>query len=107
MEDQEAEPGGALICAMCPAAKEAVWLTEDLGTDLQTPLAIIRRQPLALAQNLVFHPRSKHIAIQYPLRENWSSYRQVYRRRGHAGRCAHQIATASSTRYACGDNRSL
>ena len=56
--------------AMCQAAKEAVWLTgllEDLGLDRQAPLVIFgdNQGALALAQNPVFHLRSKHIAIQY------------------------------------------
>ena len=56
--------------AMCQAAKEAVWLTgllEDLGIDLETPIIIFgdNQGALALAQNPVFHPRSKHIATQY------------------------------------------
>ena len=55
--------------AMCQAAKEAVWLTgllEDLGIDLRAPPVIFldNQGALALAQNPVFHPRSKHIAIQ-------------------------------------------
>jgi len=56
--------------AMCQAAKEAVWLTgllEDLGLDLRSPLIVYgdNQGALALTQNPVFHPRSKHIAIQY------------------------------------------
>ena len=56
--------------AMCQAAKEAVWLTgllEDLGLDLQSPLIIYgdNQGTLALTQIPVFHPHSKHIAIQY------------------------------------------
>ena len=56
--------------AMCQAAKEAVWLTgllTDLGIELRSPLIIFgdSQGALALAQNPVFHPRSKHIAIQY------------------------------------------
>ena len=55
---------------MCQAAKEAVWLTgllEDLGLDLRSPLIVYgdNQGALALTQNPVFHPRSKHIAIQY------------------------------------------
>jgi hypothetical protein len=56
--------------AMCQAAKEAVWLTgflEDLGIHLRsTPVIFGDNQgALALAHNPVFHPRSKHISIQY------------------------------------------
>ena len=56
--------------AMCQAAKEAVWLTgflEDLGIDLEAPPVIFgdNQGALALAQNPVFHPRSKHIDIHY------------------------------------------
>ena len=56
--------------AMCGSAKEAIWLTgllEDLGIDLQSPIFIFgdNQGVLALTQNPVFHPRSKHIAIQY------------------------------------------
>ena len=56
--------------AMCQAAKEAVWLTgllEDLGIDLEAPPVVYgdNQGALALAQNPVFHPRSKHIDIQY------------------------------------------
>jgi len=55
---------------MCQAAKEAVWLTgllEDLGLDLWSPLIVYgdNQGALALTQNPVFHPHSKHIAIQY------------------------------------------
>ena len=55
---------------MCQAAKEAVWLTgllEDLGLDLRSPLIVYGDNQGApvLTQNPVFHPRSKHIAIQY------------------------------------------
>ena len=55
---------------MCQAAKEAVWLTgllEDFGLDLQSPLILLsdNQGALALTENLVFHPRSKHITIQY------------------------------------------
>jgi len=55
---------------MCQAAKEVVWLTgllEDLGLDLQSPLIVYgdNQGALALTQNPVFHPCSKHIAIQY------------------------------------------
>ena len=53
--------------AMCQAAKEAVWLTGLLNIELRSPLIIFSdsQGALALAQNTVFHPRSKHIAIQY------------------------------------------
>ena len=56
--------------AMCQAVKEAVWLTgllKDFGIDLRSPIVIFgdSQGALALAQNPVFHPRSKHIAIQY------------------------------------------
>lgn len=56
--------------AMCQAGKEAVWLTgflKDLGINLRAPPIIFcdNQGALALAQNPVFHPRSKHIAIQY------------------------------------------
>ena len=55
---------------MCQAAKEAVWITgllEDLGISLRSPVIIYGNNhgALALAQNPVFHPRSKHIDIQY------------------------------------------
>jgi len=55
---------------MCQAAKEAIWLTgllEDLGIDLQTPLTLFddSQGALALAQNPVFHLRSKQIDLQY------------------------------------------
>jgi hypothetical protein len=51
-------------------AKETVWLMgllEDLGIDLRAPLTLFgdSQGALALAQNPVFHPRSKHIDIQY------------------------------------------
>ena len=56
--------------AMCQAAKEAVWLTsllKDFDIELRSPIIIFgdSQGALALAQNPVFHPRSKHIAIQY------------------------------------------
>ena len=56
--------------AMCQAAKEAVWLTgllKDFGLDLRSPLILLsdNQGALALTENPVFHPRSKHIAIQY------------------------------------------
>ena len=56
--------------AMCQAAKEAVWLTgllKDFGIDLRSPIVVFgdSQGAIALAQNPVFHPRSKHIAIQY------------------------------------------
>jgi len=56
--------------AMCQAAKEAVWLTgppEDLVLDLRSPLIVFgdNHGALALPQNPVFYPRSKHITIQY------------------------------------------
>ena len=56
--------------AMCQAAKEAVWLTgllKDFDIKLRSPLVIFgdSQGALALVQNPVFHPRSKHIAIQY------------------------------------------
>ena len=56
--------------AMCQAGKEAIWLTgllEDFGINLQSPIVVFSdsQGALALAKNPVFHPRSKHIAIQY------------------------------------------
>ena len=66
--------------AMCQAAKEAAWLTgplDDFRLYLQCPLVILgdKQGPPMLTQNPVFHPRSKHIAIQYHFtRED----RQVY-----------------------------
>ena len=56
--------------AMCQAAKEAAWLTgllEDFVFDLWSTLVILgdNQGALALTQSPVFHPRSKHIAIQY------------------------------------------
>ena len=56
--------------AMCQAAKEAVWLTgllKDFSTELRTPLIAFgdSEDTLSLAHNPAFHPRSKHIAIQY------------------------------------------
>ena len=55
---------------MCQAAKEAVWLTgllKDFDIELHSPLVIFSdsQGALTLAQNPVFYPRSKHIAIQY------------------------------------------
>jgi len=55
---------------MGQAVQEAVWLTsllEDFCIELRTPPIIVgdSQGALALAQNPVFHPRSKHIAIQY------------------------------------------
>ena len=56
--------------AMCQAAKEAVWLTgllKDFSTDLCTPPIVFGdiQDALSLAHYPAFHPRSKHIAIQY------------------------------------------
>jgi hypothetical protein len=56
--------------AMCQAAKEAVWfvgLLQDIGIGLRTPFVLYgdNQGALALAQNPVFHPRSKHIDVQY------------------------------------------
>ncbi len=56
--------------AMCQAAKEAVWLTgllKDFNIELRSPIILFgdSQGALVLAQNPVFHPRSKHIAIQY------------------------------------------
>ena len=56
--------------ARCQVAKEAVWLTgllEDFRLDLRPPLVILgdNQGALALTENPVFHPRLKHIAIQY------------------------------------------
>ena len=56
--------------ALCQATKEAVWLKgllSDLGIDLRSPLIIFAdsQGAISLAQNPVFHPRSKHIAIQF------------------------------------------
>ena len=55
---------------MCQAAKEAVWITgllEDFGITLRSPVIIYgdNQGALALVQNPVFHPRSKHIDVQY------------------------------------------
>ena len=54
----------------CQAAKEVAWLTclfDDFRLYLWSPLVILgdNQGALALTQNPVFHPRSKHIAIQY------------------------------------------
>ena len=56
--------------AICQAAKEALWLTgllRYLGLKLRSPLVDFgdKQGALVLTQNPVFHPRSKHIAIQY------------------------------------------
>jgi hypothetical protein len=56
--------------ALCQTTKEAIWLTGllgDLGTSLHSPLIILAdsQGAISLAQNPVFHPRSKHIAIQF------------------------------------------
>ncbi len=56
--------------AMCQAAKEAVWLTgllKDFDIELRSPIILVgdSQGALVLAQNPVFHPRSKHIAIRY------------------------------------------
>ena len=56
--------------AMCQAAKEAVWFTcpsEDLILALRSPLIVFGDNlgALALPQNPVLYPRSKHITIQY------------------------------------------
>jgi len=58
--------------AMCQAAKEAVWLVglpKDISIDFRTPLVlygdIYIQGALTLAQNHVFHPRSKYIDVQY------------------------------------------
>jgi len=54
--------------AMCQ--EEAAWLTglfKDLVLDLRSPLIVYGDNwgALALTRNPVFHPHSKHIAIQY------------------------------------------
>ena len=56
--------------AMCQAAKEALWLTgllEHFRLDLWSPLVLRgdNQGALALTENPVFRPRSKHIALQY------------------------------------------
>ena len=55
---------------MCQVAKEAVWLTglpKDLGLDLRSALTVYgdNQGALALTQNPVFRPHSKHTAGQY------------------------------------------
>ena len=56
--------------ARCQAAKMVAWLTGllgDFGLDLWSPLVILgdNQGALVLTQSPVFHPRTKHIAIQY------------------------------------------
>ena len=57
---------GELPTLMCQAAK-LTGLLKDFVIDLRSPIVIYgdSQGALALAQNPVFHPRSKHIAIQY------------------------------------------
>jgi len=90
--------------AMCQAAKEAVWLTgllKDFSIDLRTPPIIFgdSEGALALAHNPAFHPRSKHIAIQYHftrrLVQNGSAHRQVHSHKCNDSGRAHQIAPSS------------
>jgi len=55
---------------MCQAAKEAIsleGLLEGFGIDPKTSMVIYgdNQGALALTQNPIFHPRSKHIDIQY------------------------------------------
>jgi hypothetical protein len=95
--------------AMCQAAKEAVWLNgllEDLGVELRTPLIIYgdNQGALALAQNPDFHPRSKHIDIQYHFTRELSPCRtyhyQVSPHQTHDRRRAHEAAPSPcNSRY--------
>ena len=55
--------------AAAEACKEALWLTclvGDLGIQLEMPMLHCDSQSvIMLAKNLVFHAKTKHIAIKY------------------------------------------